>query len=74
MKRQNNKKGNLKKKRKYNDLENDNFYEDEHNESNEENSLAKKIKKTFFIYKLDNMYAFKPKTKHKGNGNFNKRT
>ena len=61
MKRQNNKKGNLKKKRKYNDLENDNFYEDEHNESNEE-SLAKKIKKTFFIYKLDNMYAFKPKT------------
>ena len=32
MKRQN-KKGNLKKKRKYNDLENDNFYDDDKNES-----------------------------------------
>ena len=38
MKRQN-KKGNLKKKRKYNDLENDNFYDDDKKESE---SLTKK--------------------------------
>ena len=63
MKRQNNKKGNLKKKRKYNDLENDNFYEEEHNESNEENSLAKKIKKTFFEVQSANI--LNAESKHK---------
>ena len=63
MKRQNNKKGNLKKKRKYNDLENDNFYEDDHNESNEENSLAKKIKRTFFEVQSANI--LNAESKHK---------
>ena len=53
MKRQNNKKGNLKKKRKYNDVENDNYYEDEQNES--ENTLTKNNKQTFMEVKSANL-------------------
>ena len=50
MKRQNNKKGNLKKKRKYNDVENDNYYEDEQNES--ENILLRIINKPLWRLKV----------------------
>ena len=53
MKRQNNKKGNLKKKRKYNDVENDNYYEDEQNES--ENTLSQNNKQTFMEVKSANL-------------------
>lgn len=63
MKRQNKQKANLKKKRKYNDLENDNFYEDDNNELTQENTLTKNIKKT--IIEVQSANLLNAQSKHK---------